>query len=453
MAFVVFAGQSNTGGYGQSASTLPQAWTPDSNIKIWDASQKAWATYNPGVNSGYAGYPSGWGPEMAFALAFRQANPGETLYIVKHAEGGTGLAVDSAQWAYDWSPTSDAELFDRVTAMIRDASQSLGGAKPEALFWGQGEEDANSSGDAQAYGQNLQAFLAAARAEWLGDPSGKVAFFQIAGYAPFLGDVRQGQATVDAEDPNAWSFDPSAFPMQNDSVHYAAEGYRRLGEEFYRLYDAWQGGGSVGGGQQLNGTAAADTLIGGAGDDSIAGAAGLDYLRGGEGNDRISGGDDFDDVHGNQGNDTLSGGLGDDWVVGGKDQDRLFGDEGDDIVYGNLGDDYCDGGAGADLVRGGQGNDIVIGGAGDDWLSGDRGDDTVTGGSGADVFHSFGDAGLDRIMDFSRAEGDRIQLDPGTTWQVSQQGADTVISLSGGGQVVLVGVDSASLTGDWIFTF
>ncbi|MET0271999.1 MAG: calcium-binding protein, partial [Phenylobacterium sp.] len=57
----------------------------------------------------------------------------------------------------------------------------------------------------------------------------------------------------------------------------------------------------------------------------------------------------------------------------------------------------------------------------------------------------------DRITDFNRAEGDRIQLDPGTTYTMAQVGADTVLTLAGGGQMILVGVTATSLAGDWIF--
>lgn len=194
-----------------------------------------------------------------------------------------------------------------------------------------------------------------------------------------------------------------------------------------------------------------DTVFGGAGIDVIEGGSGRNYLRGDDGNDRITGGDDFDDLHGNAGNDTLRGAAGDDWVVGGKDNDVLYGEDGHDIVYGNLGDDTCDGGYGNDLIRGGQQNDVLYGGAGDDWLSGDRDSDTISGGTGADIFHTFGDAGIDRVLDFNPAEGDRVQLDPGTTYSVAQVGADTVISMGGGGQMTLVGVNMAALTDGWIF--
>lgn len=178
---------------------------------------------------------------------------------------------------------------------------------------------------------------------------------------------------------------------------------------------------------------------------------GMDYLRGEEGDDSIVGGFGFDDVHGNMGDDTVAGGRGGDWVVGGKDDDRLFGDDGDDIVYGNLGGDTCDGGAGADLVRGGQGNDSLSGGAGNDFLSGDLGDDTIAGGAGADIFNSFGEAGVDRVTDFNRAEGDRVRIEAGNTYTATQEGADTVVSITGGARVVMVGVQLATLDPAWIF--
>jgi Ca2+-binding RTX toxin-like protein len=205
------------------------------------------------------------------------------------------------------------------------------------------------------------------------------------------------------------------------------------------------------GNDQLFGDIGGATFNAGAGDDLIVGRDAPNYLRGDEGNDSIQGGAAFDDINGNMGNDTAHGGEGDDWVVGGKDDDALFGDDGGDIVYGNLGNDTCDGGSGNDLIRGGQGDDVLTGGTGNDWLSGDRGSDTVTGGAGADIFHTFNGAGLDVVTDFSSAEGDRVQLDAGTTFTLKQVGADTVIDLGSGEQMILKNVALASLPADWIF--
>jgi hypothetical protein len=450
MAFVVFAGQSNTGGLYMDAGTLAQPWVPDPNTLIWHASQKAFVSMQPGVNTGYGDRPTSWGPEVQFALDFRAAYPGETLYIVKEAHGGTPLAQDLGQWHYDWSPRSEAELFDRTSLLIAEAGAAAGGRRPDAVFWGQGEEDGQHAAAAGAYIDNLPAFLAAVRAEWMADPAGRIGIFQVGRSGPYAEQVRSAQQLTDQWDPRTDSFDTASFPMQWDAVHYAADGYRMIGAGYFDLFAAWRGGAPGGGaGQAMNGGPSGDTLLGGAGDDSIAGAGGLDLLRGGDGRDLMSGGADFDDMHGNAGDDTLAGGLGDDWVVGGKDQDRLSGDEGADVVLGNLGEDWLDGGAGADIVRGGQGNDQLFGQSGDDWMSGDRGADTLAGGSGADTFHSFADAGIDRVTDFSRAEGDRVALEAGAGWRVEQVGVDAVVYI-GGAQLVLAGVAVSSLTEGWI---
>ncbi|WP_293361772.1 calcium-binding protein [Phenylobacterium sp.] len=218
-----------------------------------------------------------------------------------------------------------------------------------------------------------------------------------------------------------------------------------------------------GGDDSITAAAGNDNVDGGAGSDTVSGGAGADritdsggganYLRGDDGDDFISGGVDFDDINGNMGNDTAQGGLGHDWVVGGKDNDSLSGGADYDLVYGNLGADTCDGGEGNDIIRGGQDNDVVRGGDGDDYVSGDRGDDTMTGDAGADTFHSFGEAGIDRVTDFSLVQGDRVQLDPGTQYTLAQVGADTVISMTGGGQMILVDVQLSTLTPGWIFGF
>jgi Ca2+-binding RTX toxin-like protein len=205
------------------------------------------------------------------------------------------------------------------------------------------------------------------------------------------------------------------------------------------------------GGLVLVGGANGANLMGDVGADTVIGGTSPDVIRGAAGDDSLSGGSAFDDINGNMGNDTAHGNAGDDWVVGGKDQDVLFGDAGNDIVLGNLGNDTLDGGDGDDVVRGGQGDDVLTGGAGNDYISGDRGNDTETGGAGADNFHSFSGAGIDRVLDFNVSEGDRVQLDPGTQFQVSQVGADTIVDLGNGDEVILVGVQASTLPPGTIF--
>ena len=88
----------------------------------------------PGVSTGYGSLPGAWGPEVAFAMDFQAAFPGETLRIVKAAHGGTRLHGDWETWHYDWSPASHNELFDRTTSAIHDAGVAAGGIRPDAVF-------------------------------------------------------------------------------------------------------------------------------------------------------------------------------------------------------------------------------------------------------------------------------------------------------------------------------
>lgn len=225
--------------------------------------------------------------------------------------------------------------------------------------------------------------------------------------------------------------------------------------DYIRAYQGLTSDGAQGGdlapvvGLNLVAKAPGQLLAGNEGHDSLQGTAGVDTIYGNAGEDLIVGGDGVDQLNGNTGDDDVRGGAGDDWAYGGKDNDLVAGDDGADFVHGNLGDDTVLGGAGADTLRGGQGDDVIQGGAGDDWIFGDRGDDVLSGGDGADLFVVFDGAGSDRVLDFSRAQGDRIWVESGT-YSVSQSGSDTVITLGADSQITLVGVQASSLTGDWI---
>jgi Ca2+-binding RTX toxin-like protein len=209
-------------------------------------------------------------------------------------------------------------------------------------------------------------------------------------------------------------------------------------------------------GQVIVGAAGGDTIQAPETNDTItAGAGGSNYLRGNGGDDSIQGGAGFDDINGNKGNDTIDGGSGgSDFLVGGQGNDLITAHSGGNQILGNLGDDTLMSGSGADVVRGGRGDDVIIAGSGDQFLSGDRGNDTITAGSGHDTIHGSQDAGIDKILNFS-ASHDVVELDPGTTFTMSQVGADTVIdmgAISGvANQMILVGVSMSTLTAHTIF--
>ncbi|WP_434476201.1 calcium-binding protein [Aeromonas veronii] len=123
--------------------------------------------------------------------------------------------------------------------------------------------------------------------------------------------------------------------------------------------------------------------------------------------DVLLGGDGNDILFGQGGNDFLYGGAGNDILFGGSGDDNLFGESGNDTLYGGSGNDNLDGGAGNDLLSGGLGNDILRGGLGNDILTGDAGADTFVWQKGDTTP---GIVTKDYVTDFSKAEGDKLDL-------------------------------------------
>ncbi len=94
--------------------------------------------------------------------------------------------------------------------------------------------------------------------------------------------------------------------------------------------------------------------------------------------------------------------LGNGTTDGSNGNDTIYGTTGADTFYGNGGDDWLYGRGGNDTIYGGAGNDRIVGGAGSD---------TLYGGSGADTFlYEAINDGVDRIKDFNKAEGDKLDL-------------------------------------------
>lgn len=221
------------------------------------------------------------------------------------------------------------------------------------------------------------------------------------------------------------------------------------------------------GGEQIDGLAGNDLLIGNVGMDILNGDDGNDRLFGQDGNDLLNGGDgnDFlygrndndtlngdggiDRLFGDAGNDTLNGGLGNDFLYGGDGiddlnggdgVDRLFGHDGDDDLDGGAGVDYLYGGNGADIIRGGAGNDTARGDAGDDILYGDGGIDRLIGNDGNDTIHGGddgdilsgqlgddilnGDAGDDFL--YGQEGNDTLNGGTGSDWLYGREGTDTI---------------------------
>src|SRR5262249_48879904 len=179
-------------------------------------------------------------------------------------------------------------------------------------------------------------------------------------------------------------------------------------------------GSFVGTGNEL-----ANTITGGAGNDSLSGGAGHDALNGGAGDHTPNGGAGNDTLTGGAGNDTASyAGETDAFVVNlatGVAQrgsaaapvedslatiENVTGGSGNDSITGSAAANILNGGAGNDAISGGGGDDIIIGGSGDDIMDGGAGNDRFVFdvNFGHDTITAFGDAGTNQdILDFAIA--------------------------------------------------
>jgi Ca2+-binding RTX toxin-like protein len=161
----------------------------------------------------------------------------------------------------------------------------------------------------------------------------------------------------------------------------------------------------VAAGMALDGTGAADNLVGGAGADTIRGLNGADTVYGGQG---------ADNLNGNQGADLVHAGAGDDAIYGGQGADTLYGDDGNDVISGDLGGDSLFGGHGADKF-------VFQAGSGQDWIG-----------------------------DFNAGEGDKIVLPARASYTIHADAqGQAIIDLGHGDQIGLVGVTPSQM-GDWL---
>jgi Ca2+-binding RTX toxin-like protein len=187
--------------------------------------------------------------------------------------------------------------------------------------------------------------------------------------------------------------------------------------------------------ENVRGTEAADTLIGGVGANVLVGGGGNDTLDGGADADTLFGGAGADILRGGAGDDTLDGGVGADSMTGGLGNDVFIVDDaGDGVIEASAGgtdrvetnlasytltanvENLKFTGAGnfsgtgndlANTITGGAGDDTLNGGAGDDTLDGGTGADSMTGGLGNDVF-IVDDAG-DAVIEALAAGTDRVE--------------------------------------------
>ncbi len=233
----VLAGQSNMLGRGDSADLSAPYDSPQSDIRYWTGSR--WADLAPGTGVG-----SAHGPELSLGRSLAD-HFGESIYFVKHAEGGSSLAPNLSNPAKSWDPDTGL-LYGALKTKVTDALDNLGSsARVEGFFWMQGEADSKDQSDANAYLQNFENLIDLARTDF-DAPDMAVVLGRVNGTLypsathgdkyQYLSTVRaaQEQAATDIS-RTAW-VDTDTFALNDDDLHFSSAGQIALGNAMAEAY-------------------------------------------------------------------------------------------------------------------------------------------------------------------------------------------------------------------------
>ena len=128
--------------------------------------------------------------------------------------------------------------------------------------------------------------------------------------------------------------------------------------------------------------------------------------------------------------------------------------EGDGVLFGRGGDDVIIAGNRSRIgsrLYGGSGDDILKGGGGEDLLYGGAENDVLIGGAGADIFAM--SEGIDRVMDFSLLQNDKIfvsEIDghekyTGQITIIAEDGFGTILMSDSGDKMFIAGATGSDV--------
>jgi hypothetical protein len=261
---LIFAGQSNIGGFASDTHQLsPAELAEQPNVLFYGDNGQTWQPVNLGtrptqpinVSSG-----SGFGPEAIVGKdlvdagvfpkvleikCLKNGSPSDS-YIATPEEGVENKAPNPimSSWAPDFKATgAQLSLYEFMLDRIKAAQAAYTAKTGEktyvaGFFWMQGESDANSSPEiAKMYDQGLKRFILALRRD-LDAPAMPFVFGRIAktGNFPNVPLVRKAQDNVVKPDnaffvPTTFEVDTDSYPLAGDKCHYTSAGVLTLGHD------------------------------------------------------------------------------------------------------------------------------------------------------------------------------------------------------------------------------
>jgi len=258
---LLFAGQSN--GIGSATSgELPAGITPPyADVRYWYFLETATADYH--VSGGEISPPDPvfvdmdlhvrntaaqrWGACLAMSDGLRDA--GLPHAFVQVCCSGSTLATLAG--TDTWDPGESGKLYDRLVAQALAACTQLQADNPSrtirivGLVWVQGEGDASVQARADAYDDNLTAFVEALESDlaaWIGILPLALVFNQlhVDSNNTYTANVRTSQANVAALDSDAtprWLVDIDDLTLIGpENIHLVGTDRGTMGERFATRY-------------------------------------------------------------------------------------------------------------------------------------------------------------------------------------------------------------------------
>lgn len=246
----LIGGQSNADGRATVSSLPSNLQSPQndvpfyygiSNSKSADIRKSEFTTLRPGLSN-----TSQFGPEVTFGrtMADYYAARGESIALIKYANGGTNLAVN---WHAGGTATTagDGAIYQNFQSIVTSGLVALRAANPDAtlqiagMIWMQGESDSNAL--SAQYQANLTAFINDIRLTYGTDLPfviGQLSTNQTGTNADAGGTsenrntVRAAQAAVASALPHAALVTTGTFGLNADNLHFSAARQQALGSAF-----------------------------------------------------------------------------------------------------------------------------------------------------------------------------------------------------------------------------
>ena len=245
-------GQSNADGRANVAGLSGGLENPQNDVDFFFRTEGAahsldstLTTLRPGLSE-----TNGFGPAISFGRSMADFYSGAndpSVAIVKYANGGTNLHT---QWAAGGTngTAGDGSEYVVFQNTVNDGIAAIQAANPgetvtiAGMIWVQGESDADTFANANAYEANLANFISDIRLTYGSDLDFAVAQLstsQTGLNSQLLSTIRSGQANVAANDPNTLVIDSDAFyEGQGDGLHYNFNGQVALGNALAVAFQA-----------------------------------------------------------------------------------------------------------------------------------------------------------------------------------------------------------------------